>query len=370
MTAAMVPAGPTAGTPRQFHVRRVVAGLLALLVAGALAELLGWDLVGWFEQLWDAITGISPAYVIAGCAAGFVQTTATAYGWWAILRYGFSDAEVPWRRIWAVYAASVALNGILPANLGTLMMLFMFTTLIAGATFAAILGGYAVQKIFYCVFGAIPYLYLFFTVAGSFDLRFGFVHDRPWATAVLFVGGGLLIVILVRAYWPRVVRWWAEAKGGGAILGHPRAYATRVVVPGVISWIAMLCMIGAFLAAYAIPVTFDTLMHVVAGNSIANVTSVTPGGVGVKQAFNVASLQGVTTSATATAYSVTEQLIMTAWNILLALVLLTWAFGWSDGRSLVEQSYSQAKEKAASQKAHRHRQSVPAPGQENSPTQP
>ena len=69
------------------------------------------------------------------------------------------------------------------------MMLLMYTTLIAGATFAAVLGGYAVQKIFYCVFGAIPYLYLFFSVAGSFDIKFGFVQDHPWATAIVLVGG-------------------------------------------------------------------------------------------------------------------------------------------------------------------------------------
>ena len=115
----------------------------------------------------------------------------------------------------------------------------------------------------------------------------------------------------------------------------------------------MLCVIAAFLAAYAIPVTFDTLMHVVAGNSIANVTSVTPGGVGVTQAFNVASLQGVTTTANATAFSVTQQLIMTAWNILVALVLVVWAFGWTGGKSLVEQSYAQAKEKEAEHRAAR-----------------
>ena len=115
-----------------------------------------------------------------------------------------------------------------------------------------------------------------------------------------------------------------------------------------------------FLAAYAIPVTFDTLMHVVAGNSIANVTSVTPGGVGVTQAFNVASLQGVTTSANATAYSVTQQLIMTAWNILVALVLLMWAFGWSDG--VVEQSYAQAREKAAAtHRSHKRVEDGPVP---------
>jgi uncharacterized membrane protein YbhN (UPF0104 family) len=114
------------------RVRRIVVGALAVVVVGALAQLLGWDVVAWFRQLWDAVTGIPIVYVVAGCAAGLVQTTATALGWWAVLRYGFPAARVPWRSVWAVYAVSVALNGILPANLGTLMMLLMFTTLIAG----------------------------------------------------------------------------------------------------------------------------------------------------------------------------------------------------------------------------------------------
>jgi len=42
-------------------------------------------------------------------------------------------------------------------------------------------------------------------------------------SAVVLIGGGLLAAALVRAYWPRVLRWWAEAKGGGAILGRPQS---------------------------------------------------------------------------------------------------------------------------------------------------
>src|SRR5262249_15216038 len=143
-------------------------------------------------------------------------------------------------------------------------------------------------------------------------------------------------VLLVRRYWSRVVDWWAEAKEGGKILAHPGAYFGRVFLPSGISWLAMLGTIAAFLAAYHIPVTFDTLMRVVAGNSIANVTSVTPGGAGVTQAFNVASLNGVTSSANATAYSVAQQLVMTAWTIVFAIVLMVWAFGWTGGKALVE----------------------------------
>lgn len=54
-----------------------------------------------------------------------------------------------WLQVLACYAAAVALNSVLPANLGTLVMLLMFTTIIVAATFAGVLAGMAVQKIFF-----------------------------------------------------------------------------------------------------------------------------------------------------------------------------------------------------------------------------
>ncbi len=94
-------------------------------------------------------------------------------------------------------------------------------------------------------------------------------------------------------------------------------------------------------------------MSVVGGNSIANMTSVTPGGAGVVQGFNVLSLRSVTSSSNATAYSVAQQLVETAWSIALAILLLVRAFGWTGGRELVGHSYTQAKQKAAEEAAER-----------------
>ena len=91
-----------------------------------------------------------------------------------------------------------------------------------------------------------------------------------------------------------MVVWWDDAKEGGAILAQPRTYLARVFLPSFLAWVASLGVMAVFLAAYSIPVTFSTLMRICGGNSIANVTSVTPGGAGVTQAFNVASLNGVT----------------------------------------------------------------------------
>jgi uncharacterized membrane protein YbhN (UPF0104 family) len=348
-----VAAPATAAEPkRRFHVRRLLVGALVILVIGAFANLVGWDLRGWFSDLWDTMSEISVGSLIAAVTLKTVQTSLTAFGWYSILRFAYGDA-VRWRDIWACYAASVALNGILPANIGTLVMLLMFTAIIAGATFAAILGGYAVQKIFFTVIGIFIYLYLFLTVGGSFDIKFEFVHTHPWATAILFLGGAYLLFLLARRIWPRVLKWWDQAKDGGGILAHPRRYFGLVFLPSLLAWVASLGVMAVFLAAYDIPVTFDTLMHICGGNSIANVTSVTPGGAGVTQAFNVASLSGVTDATTATAYSVSQQLVTTAWNIILAIALVVWAFGWSGGKQLVGESYTEAKQKAAEQQAAR-----------------
>ena len=282
-----------------------------------------------------------------------MQTSLTAYAWYSILRFAYPGL-VRWREILACYAASVALNGILPANIGTLVMLLMFTTIIAGATFVAILGAYAVEKIFFTLIGGFVYLYLFLSVSGSFDIKFAVRARRiRGAPRSVLLGGAYILFLLLRRVWPRVLKWWEQAKDGGAILGRPRVYMIRVFVPSLLGWIASLGVMAVFLAAYDIPVSFNTLMKISGGNSIANVTSVTPGGAGVNQAFNVASLSGVTDATTATAYSVAQQLVTTAWNIIFAMIVLVFAFGWTGGKALVGTSYTEAKEKAAEQKAAR-----------------
>ena len=350
MTVAAQEAPTPAARPRPLW-RRMLGWALIVVVIGAAANLLGWDIRGWFDNLWDTVTTISLASLIAAIGCMILQTTATAFAWYSILKFAYPE-RTRWRDVLAGYAVSVALNGILPANIGTLVLLIMLTVLI-GMSFAAVLGAYAVEKIFFTVAGAFVYLYLFLTVGGSFDISFDWVHEHAAATIVFFGGGTLLLVLLVRRFWPRVVAWWEKAKEGGAILGRPRRFFGRVFLPSFVSWVAMLACIGVFLNAYGIPVSFDTLMHVAGGNSLANVTSVTPGGVGVTQAWNVASLQGVASSHDATAYSVAQQLVGTAWNIIYALILMIWAWGWGGGKQLVSDSYAEAKRRQVEEQEKR-----------------
>jgi len=335
------------------RLRRLAIIALVVVLIGAAANLFGWDLGGWFEKLWNTITAISVGYLIAGVVLITLQTTATAYAWYSILRFAYGGVAVRWKQVYACYATAVALNFVLPANIGTFVMLLMFLATIAGATFAGIIAGYFVQKLFYTAIGVATWLYLFLAVGGSFKQQFGFIEEHPISVVIIVVGGAALIVLLVRILRKRIEKWWEQAKEGGEIVAHARPYLLRVLAPEMLSWVAMVGTIAVFLAAYDIPVSFHTLMRVVAGNSIANMTSVTPGGAGVVQGFNTLSLKGITSATNATAYSVAQQLVETAWSIVLALILLIRAFGWEGGKMLVEQSYAEAVEKREQQKAER-----------------
>jgi uncharacterized membrane protein YbhN (UPF0104 family) len=338
---------------RKVHWKHRAAFVLALLVAGAVASLLGWDIPGWFEHLWNVISGISPWYLLGGIALITLQTVAMSLAYLSILRFAYPQAGVRWLEVLAAYAASVALNCVLPANVAPVILLVMLTLIVPGSTFAGMVAVYGVQKIFFVLVGVYPYLYLFLSVGGSFARRFGFVTNDPWATGVLLVGGTLLIALVVHLLWPRIATWWQQAKTGGQILAHPRLYFPRVVLPEAAAWIAGVGVIAVFFAAYHIPLSVQALVRVIAANSIAGGASVTPGAVGVTQAFNVASLHGIASAAHATAYSVAQQLVLTTWSILLAIALMARAFGWSGGEQLVEESYSEARHEEATRKAKR-----------------
>ncbi|HET9322818.1 MAG TPA: lysylphosphatidylglycerol synthase transmembrane domain-containing protein [Gaiellaceae bacterium] len=332
---------------------KVVLWLLGVAAAVVVLRLLGVDIKGWLSDVWDALTEVPFQYLLAGWAVQTVQTTLTAVGWYYILRAAYPRGSVGYLQVLAAYSAGIALNGFLPANLGTFTMLLMFTAMIAGATFAGVVGGMVVQKIFFTVAGTFVYLYLFLSVPGSFNLQLGLPHDHPVAIGLVLVGAAFLLFILGRIFWRRLQGLWLKAKQGGAILARPRDYLLKVVLPSFGAWLAKLGVTGIFLAAYGIPVTFHTIMSVIGGNSLANTVSATPGGVGINQAVNTLSLRNETDAATATAYSLGQQLAITVWNIGFALVLVVWAFGWSGGKLLVKGSYDDAKVKVAEQKEQR-----------------
>jgi uncharacterized membrane protein YbhN (UPF0104 family) len=326
------------------------AARIALWVGGValllfVLNVLGLPVSDWLHRLFKSIRNVPTGAVVGGAVLETLQTGFAAVSWLTILRAAFPDANLAFRPVLAAYAVAVALNGFLPANIGTLVMMLMFVTLIAGATFAAILSGFVVQKIPFTILSIATYLYLFLTVAGSLSVKLEFVSKHPVASAVIAVGTVVLLLLVGRILWQRSESLREQVKSGGAVLRQPRRFTFGVALPSVASYVARLGIVAVFLAAYSIPVTFHSVLAVTGANSVSNSVSVTPGGVGVTQALNVAVLSSYTSRETATAYSVAQQLIITAWDVLFAVLLVSLVFGWSGGKTLVRESYAKAEVK-------------------------
>ena len=322
----------------------------------------GIPVSNWIDKLFDKLGELPPWAIVAGVILQTAQTSLAALAWLGILRAALPRAHVSYRLVLASYAAAVSMNSFLPANIGTWVMLIMFTTLLAGATFAAMLSGLAVQKIPFSIFNIAVYLYLFLEVSGSFSVKLGFVSDHEGLVILIAIGAVVLIALLARVFWERLEGVRRQLMTGGAILGSPRRFFSRVFLPELGSYIARLAIVGVFLGAYGIPATFHNIATVTASNSISNSVSATPGGVGVTQALNSTALKGEASAATATAYSISQQLVTTAWNLVFAVAMVSWVFGWTGGRELVESSYRDAKVKSREMKEKRKsRKDAPTP---------
>ncbi len=117
-----------------------------------LLDLLGVPVREWIDELFDKLAEIPTWAVVAGVVLQNAQTSLTELGWFGILQATPVGSTVSYRLVLACYATAVALHSFLPANIGTWVMLVMFTGIFAGATFPMMLSGLVVQKFPFTVF--------------------------------------------------------------------------------------------------------------------------------------------------------------------------------------------------------------------------
>jgi len=345
--------------PLRRRLERIALWVGGVALAIFVLDLLGIPVDDWIRDLFRKLDEIPAWAIVAGVVLQSAQTSLAAAAWWGILRAALPQAGVPYRLVLACYAAAVALNSFLPANIGTWVMLLMFTTLIAGATFAMVFSGLIVEKIPFTILNLSLYLYLFLSVEGSFSIKLGWLSDHTGLVVMLAIGAIVLLVLLARIFWRKLEGLRKQVVLGGAVLRPPRRALRDLFLPLLGSYAARLAIVAVFLGAYGIPVSFHNVATVTASNSISNSVSATPGGVGVTQAMNSVALSGEADAATATAYSISQQLVTSAWNVLFAVALVSWVFGWSGGKTLVESSYTDAKAKSREMRSKRKREREP-----------
>ena len=106
---------------------------------------------------------------------------------------------------------------------------------------------------------------------------------------------------------------WTGSKG-------PPHYIFSVLLLQMIAYFFQNAVVGFFMWGYGIPVSLHAIILNDAANSLATLTAVTPGGVGVTQTLTTLALADVADPKVVAAYSLTQQLVMTAWSIAIAVV--------------------------------------------------
>jgi uncharacterized membrane protein YbhN (UPF0104 family) len=151
---------------------------------------------------------------------------------------------------------------------------------------------------------------------------------------VIVVVAGALIYLWPRLK-PKLLSQWHKAKQGAAIFRDWRRYALGVALPSAGSYACRIGVNVVFMAAFGIPITAFTVFLIASSHMLSGLFALTPGGVGQTQALDIATLRGHASSDSIGAFSITQDSVMTIWNVVLGVIVMVWAFGFDQMKALL-----------------------------------
>ena len=289
------------------------------------------SVAGWLGEVGDQITSISLPILLLGLGLHTCEILLNALAWRNTLRAAYPRGDTRFGSVLGAYAGGVGLNTILPAQAGTVAMLGLYRVQIKGSTVLGLLGAGFVQSLFFVLLGALLCVVLVVSRPQSFEIKTVWVQDH----VLLALGGALVIAIVLWLLLRRTRQSITNAKEGAAILRTPRRYTSQVLAPQVASYLVRMAVTATFMHAYDVPVSPRAVLLVIAANAISSTFAATPGGIGAQQALAAIALRNYAPSDVVTAYSLGQQLIISAWDVLLGLLLLWSTIGFSATRELL-----------------------------------
>jgi uncharacterized membrane protein YbhN (UPF0104 family) len=308
-----------------------------------LAGVLG-DLWNWVAGVFTRIGDVSPYWLVVALAVKTCESAFLGLTWRNILRVAYPKGGLSFKTAWGASQGGTAINAIAPAQAGTAAMIGIFRTSIPGASVAGVASATVVQSAFF--------------IAASALMVIGVAAFRPHTVSKgtpadesgnFFASHPVLIPLVVVALlivgyfvWPKVKPWfkkeWHKAKQGAAIFSDWGRYAREVAAPSAASYACRITVNIIFMAAFDIPVTAFTVFLVASSHMLSGIFAITPGGVGQTQALDVATLSKYAPTKSVAAFSITQDSILTIWNVVLGITVMLWAFGWHQVRDLLVKS--------------------------------
>ena len=301
------------------------------------------DIVDWFGHVGREFTRVSVPLLLLALVIQGAQTALNALAWRNILRAAYPDGGVRFGPVFGAYAGGIGINHVLPAQAGTVAMVGLFRVTIAGATVPGLVGAGLVQTAFFAVVGVAVYAVLLITQPGAETVHFAVFAAHPWVTLLVAVAIVVAVAFVARVVWQRFRRAVEEAREGAAILRTPTRFAMQVLLPQAGSYVLRMIALGVLMSAYGLSVSPRAVLLVIAAVSLSTLVALTPGGIGTQQALIAVALRDAAPAATVAAYSIGQQIILTAWDVAFGFVALTLTLGWASTRALIGEQRRQSR---------------------------
>jgi uncharacterized membrane protein YbhN (UPF0104 family) len=317
-----------------------------VLLAGVVGHL--WH---WVSGVFGRIGDVSIYWLVVALALKTAESAFIGLGWRNILRAAYPRSGLSFKTAWGASQGGTAINAVTPAQAGTAAMIGIFRTSIPGSSVAGVTSATVVQSLFFTAASVVIVILVAIfrprTVSKGTpsDEAGGFFASHPILVPIILV----LVVAVLYFLWPRLkprlLDTWHKAKQGAAIFRDRRRYAREVALPSATSYCCRIGVNVVFMAAFSIPITAFTVFLVASSHMLSGLFALTPGGVGQTQALDVATLRGHASSGDIAAFSITQDSVMTIWNVVLGLIVMLWAFGYGQMKELLsKQGRRQAQE--------------------------
>ena len=296
------------------------------------------------EAFFASLADIGWGYLVIALLLSLALQLARAHGWANALRAAYPGSRVNEAGVMAAFLVGAGMNGILPARGGDALKIVLAKRSVERSSYPTIISSFAALVPFDAAIGLLVLLYAItegllprpprLPHLPAFEISFWAAHPEVLVLilTVLGIGAVVLFAILAR----RVESFWQRVKQGLAIFRDPGRYLREVAGWQGVGWLCRFASFWLFLDAFHVGGSFQKVLLVMSVQSITSALPFTPGGAGAQQALLVATLKGASHTAVL-AYSVGQQIAVTAWSVALAFASLFVFFRITDWRSLVRE---------------------------------
>jgi uncharacterized membrane protein YbhN (UPF0104 family) len=307
-----------------------------MLLANVAADL--WD---WVAGVFARMADISIYWLVLALALKTAESAFIGLGWRNILHAAYPNSGLSFKTAWGASQGGTGLNAVTPAQAGTATMIGIFRASIPGSSVAGLASATVVQAAFFTVvsvlmvIGVAVFRPRTVSKGSPSNETGGFLAAHPILIPIIVVLAIAVLYFLWPRLKPRLLSTWHKVKEGAAIFRDRRRYAKEVGLPSAASFCCRIGVNIVFMAAFGIPITAFTVFLVASSHTLSQVFAITPGGVGQTQALDVATLRPYASSHDIAAFSITQDSVITIWNVVLGTAVMAWAFGFRQMKEML-----------------------------------